>query len=331
KPKALPANVDLSGRQRIAIELLGPIDWQSETSGLVACPGKHLHTTGDNERDCMIDFDGVPTVHCFHNSCRGILDGVNHALRSRIGKAEYAEPRGRVEQQNDSTGATDAENAILEPILEPAAYVSPPLELLPQQLQDYIHATAQSLNVDVAYVLLPLLSSLGSAIGNARSILLKRGFIQPPVIWTGIIGRTGSRKTPAIDAGCFAAMEHERELKRQNREAAEMYAEELARWDAKSKKERGPRPEPPISLTALMDDLTLATLADKIESNARGVLVKKDELSHWFASFDQFHNAKGADVSRWLSLHSAVFFAMDRRTDERSYRIYQPRVCITGG
>src|SRR5262249_12609908 len=110
KPKALPANVDLSGRQRIAIELFGPIDWQSETSGLVACPGKHLHTTGDNERDCMIDFDGVPTVHCFHNSCRGILDGVNHALRSRIGKAEYAEPRGRVEQQNDSTGATDAEN-----------------------------------------------------------------------------------------------------------------------------------------------------------------------------------------------------------------------------
>jgi hypothetical protein len=90
KPKATPNGaIDLNERQRIAFELLGAIDWQSETSGFVVCPGKHLHTTGDNERDCKIELDKVPTLHCFHNSCRGILDGVNHELRSRIGKAEF--------------------------------------------------------------------------------------------------------------------------------------------------------------------------------------------------------------------------------------------------
>lgn len=90
KSKA-PTNgvINLSERQRIACELLGAVEWQSETSGFVTCPGKHLHTTGDGERDCRVDFDRVPTVHCFHNSCRSILDGVNHELRSRIGKAEY--------------------------------------------------------------------------------------------------------------------------------------------------------------------------------------------------------------------------------------------------
>jgi len=81
--------VNLSERQRIAVEILGAIDWQSETSGLCVCPGKHLHTTGDNERDCKFDCDGVPTLHCFHNHCRGILDGINKELRSRIGKAEF--------------------------------------------------------------------------------------------------------------------------------------------------------------------------------------------------------------------------------------------------
>jgi BT4734-like, N-terminal domain/Protein of unknown function (DUF3987) len=81
--------VDLSARQRIAAEILGSIDWQSETSGVLTCPGKHLHTTGDGARDCMIDLDQVPTLHCFHNSCRGIVDGVNHEVRSRIGKAEH--------------------------------------------------------------------------------------------------------------------------------------------------------------------------------------------------------------------------------------------------
>jgi hypothetical protein len=80
-----------------------------------------------------------------------------------------------------------------------------------------------------------------------------------------------------------------------------------------------------------MDDLTLATLADALHFNPRGVLVKKDELKHWFASFDQFHNAKGADVTCWLSLHTGVFFGFDRRTDKRSYRIFDPRANIAGG
>ena len=90
KPKATPNGaIDLSERQRIAFELFGEATWLSETSGFVVCPGTHLHTSGNGARDCQVDLDSVPTVHCFHNSCRGILDGVNHELRSRIGKAEY--------------------------------------------------------------------------------------------------------------------------------------------------------------------------------------------------------------------------------------------------
>jgi Protein of unknown function (DUF3631)/VirE N-terminal domain len=111
KPRSITnGTVDLSQRQRIATELLRDIDWQSETSGFIACPGKHLHTSGDNERDCKIELDSAPTVHCFHNSCRGILDGVNRELRSRIGKAEYMPPESRVERQNESTGLVGAGN-----------------------------------------------------------------------------------------------------------------------------------------------------------------------------------------------------------------------------
>ena len=95
KPKSAfnsSGEVNLSERQRIATDLLGHIEWTSETSGYHVCPGKHLHTTGDNERDCKIELDGAPTVHCFHNHCRGILDAINRELRSRIGKAEYVKP-----------------------------------------------------------------------------------------------------------------------------------------------------------------------------------------------------------------------------------------------
>jgi hypothetical protein len=83
------AAVNLSERQRIGEELLGEIQWHSETYGFGTCPGKHLHTSPDAWRDCEIYLNGVPTVHCFHNSCTGTVAGVNHELRSRIAKAEY--------------------------------------------------------------------------------------------------------------------------------------------------------------------------------------------------------------------------------------------------
>jgi hypothetical protein len=258
-------------------------------------------------------------------------DDLLHAIEEASHLHNSPNPVGKAGNCGDGDAQSNCE--ISEPVelpAPPAPYVSPPLTLLPPQLQEYVHAAAESLNVDVAFGLLPLLSALGSAIGNSRSILLKRGFIQPPVIWTGIIGSSGQRKSPSIEAGCFAVWEHECELVRQNKQAQKAYEEELAAWEAKGRKERGAKPQPPVYLTCWMDDLTLEVLADALQQNSR-VLLKKDELSHWFASFDQYRMAKGADVARWLSLHTAVSFGLDRRTDKRRYRIRQPRVCITGG
>jgi uncharacterized protein DUF3987 len=262
--------------------------------------------------------DGKLGFHCFKSSCAG-----KHWRDFR----RYFEPERkslalRVE--------ADAEPVELPP--PPAPYVPPPLELLPSHLQKYIHAAAESLNVDVAFILLPLLSSLGAAIGNSRSILLKHGFVQPPVIWTAIIGRSGSRKSPSIDKACFAVMEHEYVLTRQNKEAKEIYEDELAVWERKLRKDREKKPEPPRRLTCVLDDLTMEVLPDRLMANPRGVLICKDELSHLFGSFDQYKShAKGSDVSRWLSLHTGAFLGIDRRSDNRQDRIWRPRVPIAGG
>ena len=115
------------------------------------------------------------------------------AVAKLIDEAKFA-PTPRVEAQ-----PRNGEPVELPPA--PPPYIPPPLTLLPPLLQEYVHAAAESLNVDVAYPFLPLLSSLGSAIGNARSIILKPGFVQPPVIWTGVIGPTGSLKSPELEAG----------------------------------------------------------------------------------------------------------------------------------
>lgn len=324
----LPVAPQINMRQTIAENILGPIKWETATHGLCQCPGQNLHTTPNGENDCAIDLDRAPTVHCFHDHCRGLLAGVNHELRSQIGKAER--PTGsplRAERGSAASEYTPNDN----PRFDALPYTPPPLDLLPSALQDYVRAASESLEVDVSYILLPVLSAMGTAVGDSRVIQLKPGFVQPPIIWTAIIGRSGSKKSPALDEGTFPIRERERDFIRQNSEALREHENDLAEWDVASRKERGLKPTPPAMRTVLMDDLTLASLASALAENPRGLLEKKDELSHWFASFDQFTKAQGADVSRWLSLHTGVLFALDRKTDRERYRVFNPRVCIAGG
>jgi Protein of unknown function (DUF3631)/VirE N-terminal domain len=98
----------IEARRQIAVELLGPIEWTSDTEGFATCPGKHLHTTGDGQRDCEVHLDGVPTIHCFHNHCLPIQGARNRELRSRIGK------RGQTEDNLDSSALRKRSNTRLQ-------------------------------------------------------------------------------------------------------------------------------------------------------------------------------------------------------------------------
>lgn len=91
-PVIVPSPANVSARQHVAEEIFGAIDWTSSTEGFARCPGVHLHTAANGERDFKLMLDGAPTATCFHSSCRGIVDGANHVLRSRIGKLESAKP-----------------------------------------------------------------------------------------------------------------------------------------------------------------------------------------------------------------------------------------------
>jgi hypothetical protein len=155
--------VNLSERQRIAVELLGNIDWQSETSGFAQCPGKYLHTTADGERDCKVDFDHVPTLHCFHDHCRGILDAINRELRSRIGKAEYqskSEVRSSGKADDDSTDLTSLCSCAVD-------YPTPPDDAAYYGLAgDIVRRIEPHTEADPVALLVQLLVAFGNVTGR---------------------------------------------------------------------------------------------------------------------------------------------------------------------
>lgn len=87
-----------TGRAEIAGKLLTKIVWVDAEKGYCECPGIARHTGANGDRDCRITLGIVgvehnpPTIHCFHNSCKAVVDGMNKLLRSEVGKAERARP-----------------------------------------------------------------------------------------------------------------------------------------------------------------------------------------------------------------------------------------------
>jgi len=107
--------------QQIAEELLGQIDWTDSRSGFCACPGIAMHTGGDSPRDCQVFIEGAPTIHCFHDSCAGIVGDANLRLRRAIGSDEAVQPFSTgqyVKKKKTEHAVTQASRKLLSRILE---------------------------------------------------------------------------------------------------------------------------------------------------------------------------------------------------------------------
>ena len=79
-------------------------------NGFVVCPGIHLHTTVNGPRDCIVyNNNGIPRLHCFHQSCRAMRDALNVELyrsaRSQSGTRQWTAPtkQFRMRQQARAT------------------------------------------------------------------------------------------------------------------------------------------------------------------------------------------------------------------------------------
>ncbi len=71
--------------QEIVARYLPGVDWDSPTSGRCMCPGAHLHSRQPATRDARVFVNGVPTLTCFHETCRSQVAEVNSKIRTAWG------------------------------------------------------------------------------------------------------------------------------------------------------------------------------------------------------------------------------------------------------
>jgi hypothetical protein len=96
--------------RQVAASIVGPVDWQSEVSGLCRCPGEAMHTHRTGKKDCRVNVDGAPTIYCFHASCIPAVTEANRRLRAALGASPWqiTLPGGRVLRSGDVLQASGA-------------------------------------------------------------------------------------------------------------------------------------------------------------------------------------------------------------------------------
>lgn len=217
-----------------------------------------------------------------------------------------------------------------------------PVEALPEPVRSYVVDGATAIGCDASFVALPLLSGLAGAIGNTRRILLKRGWTEPAIIWTAIVGESGTQKSPAFRLALRAVRTRQHRLMKEHQQALkewetvnELHEIAFNEWKKQAAKGRASpeppaAPEEPICPRTWIEDCTTEALATLLQENPRGLLTLRNELSGWF-SFGQYKNGGGADdVARWLQMFDGDPLIVDRKT---SGTIYVPcaAVSIAGG
>ena len=171
-----------------------------------------------------------------------------------------------------------------------------------------------------------LLAALASAIGNSRRLRLKRGWVEPAILWTAIVGDSGTMKSPALELVLRPVRERQRHALAEYNDRMERYRNELLEFERdlgqwkRSKAGGDPptKPDKPIADRCWCDDSTVESLVLLLKNQWRGLLMAKDELAGWLTSFDRYSaGSKGGDVARWLEMHGGRPIVIDRKTGTR--------------
>jgi hypothetical protein len=275
-----------------------------------------------------------------HQEDEAARDETARTIRSGLEKGKL-KPR----EHPGASRATNSTSArpVQQPTIRAPDWKPFPAGVLPDKLAAYVHAASSAIGCDPSFVALPLLAGLGAAIGNSRVIRLKRGWVEPAVLWTVTISESGNLKTPPLYAALARIIEKEDDAVRRQAIADEDYRRAKAvhdvamrRWQKTGANAGLPPPDAPaepIGERFLVDDITVEALAEKLSYAPRGLLLCREELGGWIGGFGQYKGRSSAamiaDSAHFLKMHGARPLIVDRKTKPT---IHVPRafLCAAG-
>ncbi len=171
-----------------------------------------------------------------------------------------------------------------------------PLEFLPEMIGKYVDEAAESISCPNDYVGVPMLAALGAAIGTSCLIEIKKDWRETASLYTMVIGRSGSAKSPAFEK----SVEPLRSLEKA--------------WGG-----------------VIVNDTTVEALAVQMSEHPKGAILLRDELSAWIKGFNQYKSAGGSDEQFFLEAWSGSPIKINRKTKPKEVTVPRPFLAIAGG
>jgi hypothetical protein len=215
-----------------------------------------------------------------------------------------------------------------------------PIDTFSAACQGWVERAAHGAGATPAHVAVPMLGIVSSLIGTARRVKASQSWTQPMTIWTGVVGFSGTSKTPGIDATKRALSQIERdrrskiaELRRAHEGRVEAAKAARAQWkkdlkraaqakvvsieDYRSKVASEPvmpaaaaDPGPFVAPRLYVSNVTIERLAALLQARPQGMLVLSDELAGLFLNMSRYSG--GQDNEFWLEAWNGNPYTVER-------------------
>jgi hypothetical protein len=269
-----------------------------------------------------------------------IASGITSGMRQPRTAPEHPHPHAAANGHRWSDPANKpatSEPAVPEPV---PAFEPFPTDTLPRSAHALVEHAALAQQSDPAMIAPAVLATMASAIGNARTVELTEGWEEPSIVWTVVLARSGTVKSPALEVATKPATDADADAHDEWREAMERHAMDVLEhekakheWKGNKNTTAGPpeAPAEPKCERRVVSDITIEALAATLAESPRGLLLVSDELAAWLGGFTRYTNGSraGGEEARWLTLHRAGALTVDRRT-RGPLRVQRAALSITG-
>src|SRR5215208_1868115 len=212
-----------------------------------------------------------------------------------------------------------------------------PLDALPDPIAELARVGAESISCPEDYLAVAALTVATSAIGVTRVARIKSSWLEPSILFTALIGPSGDGKSPAEQEATLPISKKQKSLFAKYKLAMKKYAESLREYKVEEKKANKENrvadapPEKPTFESVFVQDVTPEALVAALYKNPRGLLRIEDELAGMVASFDQYKSGgKGRERDMWLSIWTGHQIKSDRKSDEGTLYVPNPRISLVG-
>jgi len=213
-------------------------------------------------------------------------------------------------------------------------------------LENYLHPhlaepikkVSRWMAIDPEAVLTHLLPIAAGLINPNSRVVAKRciNFVQPLLLYTGVVAVTGGRKTPTLDIVKQPLVKLQSAEDALHEQALQRYEAELQAVKETTNSKRnggGEFPQKPKPVREFYLDNATVESVDKVKCQQpnNGLTLIKDELSGLFASHGAYKGGKGADKESYLSGWNGGGVKKNRAGDGSRVSLARDSLSITGG